>query len=90
MSPTSVTVSVRPPNRTIRRQIEAELAETIGLALHERTEGAHQPTERTPARTLSTTAGDLEQHIPKLRTGSFFLSVLERRRPKWTRRCSPS
>ena len=31
-------------------------------------------------RTLSTTAGDLELWIPKLRTGSFFPSLLERRR----------
>jgi putative transposase len=29
---------------------------------------------------LSTTAGDLELWIPKLRTGSFFPSLLERRR----------
>jgi transposase-like protein len=48
------------------------------------------PNERTPARvaqrnghrprTLTTTAGDLELQIPKLRTGSFFPSLLERRR----------
>ena len=31
-------------------------------------------------RLLSTTAGDLELRIPKLRTGSFFPSLLERRR----------
>jgi putative transposase len=31
-------------------------------------------------RTLTTTAGDLELRIPKLRTGSFFPSLLERRR----------
>jgi len=29
---------------------------------------------------LSTRAGDLELRIPKLRTGSFFPSLLERRR----------
>ena len=29
---------------------------------------------------LTTTAGDLELRIPKLRTGSFFPSLLERRR----------
>ena len=48
------------------------------------------PWERTPERsgqrngsrprTLSTTAGDLELRIPKLRSGSFFPSLLERRR----------
>ena len=31
-------------------------------------------------RVLSTAAGDLELAIPKLRTGSFFPSLLERRR----------
>ena len=31
-------------------------------------------------KTVSTTAGDLELRIPKLRTGSFFPSLLERRR----------
>ena len=40
------------------------------------------PTQRNGHRTrmLSTTAGDLELRIPKLRTGSFFPSLLERRR----------
>ena len=32
------------------------------------------------ARTISTTAGDLELKIPRLRAGSFFPSLLERRR----------
>ena len=32
------------------------------------------------ARTLASTAGGLELRIPKLRTGSFFTSLLERRR----------
>lgn len=31
-------------------------------------------------KTVSTTAGDIEVQIPKLRAGSFFLSLLERRR----------
>jgi transposase-like protein len=48
------------------------------------------PGERTPARTaqrnghrtrtLTTTVGDLELQIAKQRTGSFFPSLLERRR----------
>jgi putative transposase len=60
--------------------IEAELTEVIGAAAHERTETrtAHRNGHRT--RTLTTTAGDLELRIPKLRTGSFFPSLLERRR----------
>jgi putative transposase len=60
--------------------IEAELTAVIGAGPHERTEmrvaqrNGHRP------RVLSTTAGDLELRIPKLRTGSFFPSLLERRR----------
>ncbi len=38
------------------------------------------PGSRHRTRTLTTTAGDLELRIPKLRTGSFFPSLLERRR----------
>jgi putative transposase len=34
----------------------------------------------SPSTTLTTTAGDLELRIPKLRTGTFFPSLLERRR----------
>src|SRR3954463_9944183 len=60
--------------------IEAELTEVIGAAAHERSDArtAHRNGHRT--RTLSTTAGDLELRIPKLRTGSFFPSLVERRR----------
>jgi putative transposase len=60
--------------------IEAELTDHIGAARHERadTRTAQRNGHRT--RTLSTTAGDLELRIPKLRTGSFFPSLLERRR----------
>jgi putative transposase len=60
--------------------IDAELTSVIGAG----------PWERTPERTaqrngyrprlLSTSAGDLELSIPKLRSGSFFPSLLERRR----------
>ena len=61
--------------------IEAELTAVIGAGPHERSEArsAHRNGHRP--RTLSTTAGDLELRIPKLRTGSFFPSLLERRRP---------
>jgi putative transposase len=60
--------------------IEAELASVIGAVPHERTgsrtgwRNGHRP------RTVTTTAGDLELRIPKLRAGSFFPSLLERRR----------
>jgi putative transposase len=60
--------------------IEAELTAVIGAHPHQRTDtraglrNGHRP------RTISTTAGDLELKIPRLRAGSFFPSLLERRR----------
>ena len=60
--------------------IEAELTDTIGAALHERSDTRTAQRNGHRSRTLSTTAGDLELRIPKLRTGSFFPSLLERRR----------
>ncbi len=60
--------------------IEAELTAVIGAGPHERadTRVAHRNGHRS--RLLTTTAGDLELQIPKLRAGSFFPSLLERRR----------
>ena len=60
--------------------IEAELTDLIGAALHERSAERSNLRNGHRTRTLSTTAGDLELRIPKLRTGSFFPSLLERRR----------
>src|SRR6187200_1618743 len=60
--------------------IEAELTEAIGAARHERSDTRTNLRNGHRTRTLSTTAGDLELRIPKLRTGSFFPSLLERRR----------
>lgn len=60
--------------------IEAELTDTIGAALNERTEARTAQRNGHRTRILSTTAGDLELRIPKLRTGSFLPSLLERRR----------
>jgi putative transposase len=60
--------------------IEAELTSVIGAAPNQRTpERLTQRNGHRP-RLLTTTAGDLELRIPKLRTGSFFPSLLERRR----------
>jgi transposase-like protein len=60
--------------------IEAELTSVIGAAPHERTpERLAQRNGHRP-RVLTTSAGDLELRIPKLRAGSFFPSLLERRR----------
>ncbi len=72
----------------VRRSVELVLQALIDT---EATEGiGAEPHERTPARTtqrngarerlLSTKAGDVELRIPKLRKGSFFPAVLERRR----------
>jgi putative transposase len=60
--------------------IEAELTEAIGAAPHQRSEGRIAQRNGHRSRVLSTTAGDLELRIPKLRAGSFFPSLLERRR----------
>jgi putative transposase len=60
--------------------IEAELTDAIGAAPHERSAERSNQRNGHRARTLTTTAGDLELRIPKLRTGSFFPSLLERRR----------
>src|SRR5918998_6974133 len=59
--------------------IEAELTAVIGAAPFQRTEQRTAQRNGHRPRTLTTTAGDLDLRIPKLRTGSFFPSLLERR-----------
>jgi putative transposase len=60
--------------------IEAEATEVIGASPHERTETRTNLRNGARGRLLSTKAGDVELRIPKLRRGSFFPAVLERRR----------
>ena len=60
--------------------IEAEAAEAIGADPYERTESRTNWRNGSRERLLSTKAGDVELKIPKLRRGSFFPSILERRR----------
>jgi transposase-like protein len=60
--------------------IDAEATEVIGAAPHERSITRTTRRNGTRTRKLSSKAGDLELSIPKLRKGSFFPSVLERRR----------
>src|SRR5215213_6524498 len=60
--------------------IEAELTAVIGAAPNERNESRTGQRNGHRSRILTTTAGDLELRIPKLRAGSFFPSLLERRR----------
>src|SRR4051794_25827085 len=68
---------VRTAAQTIYQAlIDAVLTAVIGAGPWERTtkHNGSRP------RTFATTAGDLELRIPKLRVGSFFPSLLERRR----------
>ena len=72
---------VRQATQTLYQElIDAEATAVIGAGPWERTEDRTAQRNGSRSRTLTTTAGDLELRIPKLRTGSFFPSLLERRR----------
>jgi putative transposase len=60
--------------------IETELTSVIGAAPHERTEGRSGYGTGTGPRRSPRPRVTLQLQIPKLRTGSFFPSLLERRR----------
>jgi putative transposase len=60
--------------------IDAEATEVIGAGRYERSQGRTTWRNGARDRLLSTKAGDVDLRIPKLRTGSFFPSILERRR----------
>ncbi|MFP5327698.1 MAG: IS256 family transposase [Acidimicrobiia bacterium] len=64
----------------LQQLIEAEATAFIGAAPHERSDTRTNQRNGHRARLLSTPAGDVELEIPKLRQGSFFPSLLERRR----------
>jgi transposase-like protein len=64
----------------LQELIELEASEAIGAARYERTEGRTTHRNGSRPRLLSTKAGDVELHIPKLREGSFFPALLEPRR----------
>jgi putative transposase len=71
---------VRTAAQTIYQAlIDAELTAVIGAGLWERTDLRTAQRNGSRERTLTPTAGDLELRIPKLRSGSFFPSLLERR-----------
>ena len=63
----------------LQEPVEAEATALIGAERHERTESRIVQRKGHQLRSLSTTAGDLGA-IPKLQAGSFFPSLLERRR----------
>jgi putative transposase len=78
---TDVSDRVRSVTETLYQElIDAEAASVIGAGKYERTGDRMAQRNGTRPRTLTTTAGDLELRIPKLRRGSFFPSLLERRR----------
>ncbi|MDP9020137.1 MAG: IS256 family transposase, partial [Actinomycetota bacterium] len=60
--------------------INAEATEHIGAGRYERSEARTNQRNGSRERLLMTKAGDVELRIPKLRRGSFFPSILERRR----------
>jgi transposase-like protein len=72
---------VRAASQTIYQAlIDAELTAVIGAGPWERSQDRLAHRNGSRSRTLTSTAGDLELQIPKLRSGSFFPSLLERRR----------
>ena len=78
---TDVSDRIRVATETLYQElIDAEAAAFIGAAPYERTDSRTAQRNGTRPRSLTTTAGQLELRIPKLRTGSFFPSLLERRR----------
>ena len=60
--------------------IDAEATEKIGAGRYERSEDRTTSRNGTRDKTVTTTSGDLTVKIPKLRSGSFFPSLLEPRR----------
>jgi putative transposase len=64
----------------LQQLIEAEVTEAIGVAPPERTDRAPNRRPGHRPRLLSTAAGNVEVKIPRLGSGTFFPSLLERRR----------
>jgi transposase-like protein len=76
----SVDVMREAMTLVLQELIELEAAQAIGAARYERTDERTTHRNGTRSRLLSTKAGDVELRIPKLRSGSFFPSLLEPRR----------
>ncbi len=64
----------------LQQLIEAEATAAIGAARYQRSDDRVAQRNGHRPRLLTTPAGDVELAIPKLREGSFFPSLLERRR----------
>ena len=78
---TDVPDRIRVATETLYQElIDAEATAFIGAGPFERSADRSALRNGSRPRTLSTTAGDLELKIPKLRQGTFFPALLERRR----------
>jgi transposase-like protein len=78
---TDVTDRIRSATETLYQElIDAEASAFIGAEPYERNAERTALRNGSRPRTLTTTAGDLSLKIPKLRQGSFFPALLERRR----------
>ena len=66
--------------RMLQELIEAEATAAIGAGWNEHTDTRVALRNGHRDKTLTTQAGDLDLAIPKLRAGSFFPALLERRR----------
>ena len=78
---TDVPDRIRVATETLHQElIDAEATAFIGAGPFERTTERSTHRNGTRARVLTTTAGDLDLTIPKLRAGMFFPALLERRR----------
>jgi putative transposase len=64
----------------LQELIELEAEQVIGAGRYERSETRTTHRNGSRTRLLSTKAGDVKLHIPKLREGSFFPALLEPRR----------
>ncbi|WP_458691251.1 IS256 family transposase [Nocardia tengchongensis] len=64
----------------IEAEAEAEATTVLGAGRYERSETRTTHRNGHRPKTIATTSGDVELQIPKLRSGSFFPSLLERRR----------
>jgi len=81
LKPTDVTDRIRVATETLYQElIDAEATAFIGVGPFERTDERITHRNGSRARVLTTTAGELDLRIPKLRAGTFFPPLLERRR----------
>ena len=78
---TDITDRIRVATETLYQElIDAEVTAFIGASPFERSNERTTFRNGTRPRVLTTTAGELELKIPKLRAGTFFPALLERRR----------